>query len=163
MKQLPLSLYTSLTNSGSSEPAATTIGMCINDAVDLIIFKTFNPDILGCDKSKKMRSGIPTLAYLPSRRTNMSASSPSVTQCKPLVNPATLKASTVSAVSAGLLCTIKTSSCRSTLTGAVSVGFEVLDIDSNTFFLSGKGDNSASSPLSDAYSMDPKSEFCWGL
>ena len=65
MKQLPFSEYTFRTNSGSSEPAATTTGMCINDGVDLSIFKTFNPEIRGSDKSKKMRSGIPTSRYLP--------------------------------------------------------------------------------------------------
>jgi len=63
MKQLPFSLYTFLTNSGLSEPAATTIGMCINDGVDLSIFKTLNPEIRGCDKSRKIKSGMPT--FLP--------------------------------------------------------------------------------------------------
>jgi hypothetical protein len=111
MKQLPFSAYTCLTNSGSSAPAATTIGMCINEGVDLMIFKTPKPVILVWDKSKNIRSGIASLAYFPSRSTYMSASGPSWTQCRPLVSPATLKASTVSTVSAGLLCTTSTSSC----------------------------------------------------
>jgi hypothetical protein len=36
----------------------TTIGMCINSGVDLITFKTSNPETLGCDRSRKMRSGV---------------------------------------------------------------------------------------------------------
>src|SRR3984957_899226 len=132
IKQLPLSLYTARTNVGSSEPAATTMGMCIKAGVDLITFKTFSPDILGCDKSKKMRSGTPTSAYLPSRRTYMRASSPSVTQRRPLVNPATLNASTVSNVSAGLLCTMSTSRRLADLTASCEVAaidFNLLSVE----------------------------------
>ena len=61
--------YTALICAGSSVPEATTIGMCINDGVDLIAFSTSNPDTLGRDRSRKMRSGIGTSSYLPSRRT----------------------------------------------------------------------------------------------
>src|SRR5712691_5886363 len=57
-------------NLGSSDPAATTMGVSIRLGVDLITLRISNPEMSRFERSRKMRSGRLTWAYLPSRLTN---------------------------------------------------------------------------------------------
>src|SRR5690349_16079884 len=110
--------------------------MFIREGVDLIAFRTSSPETLGSDRSKKIRSGAGTPADFPSPLTYIRASSPSVTHRRPLVSPASLKASTVRRVSEALLFT--TSISIPLFTGGIDkTGTETLDMPT-TFLIATK-------------------------
>src|SRR5580698_5531605 len=128
MKQLPFSAYTDLTKSGSSEPAATTIGICMSAGVDLMTLKTSNPETLGSERSRKIRFGTGALANGSFRSMYERASCPSDTQRNPPVNPADSNAARVRNVSAGLLCTTRTSICLSDVCSGTPEEADTLNI-----------------------------------